>query len=71
MSHSEHEAAIAAFIRTKGVTRCPTACVVRTQGTVSPADQEALRRRADQLEIRRGRRPGIPIVFGRKVVQPH
>jgi hypothetical protein len=72
MSHAEYEAAIAAFIRAKGVTRCPTACVVRTQGTVSPADQEELRRRADQIESRRGRRrSGMPIVFGRKAIQPH
>jgi hypothetical protein len=33
---------IAEFIRTKGITRCPTACVLPTQGSVSPADQAAL-----------------------------
>ena len=52
----EYEAAIAAFIRTKGITRCPTACVVRTQATVSQSDQEALQRRAAEVEIRRIRR---------------
>ena len=42
MSQSEYDVAIAAFIRSKGITRCPTACVVRTQGTVSKSDREAL-----------------------------
>ena len=54
----EYEAAIAAFIRAKGVTRCPTACVVRTQASVSKSDREALQRRAVELEIRRIRRHG-------------
>ena len=35
-------AVIAEFIRTKGITRCPTACVVPTQGSVSAADRAAL-----------------------------
>ena len=39
MSHHDHDAEIAAFIRTKGVTRCPTACVVPTQGSPDLADQ--------------------------------
>ncbi len=55
MSQSEYEAAVADFIRSKGVTRCPTACVVRTQGTVSHADREALQRRAAESENRRNR----------------
>jgi hypothetical protein len=42
MSHYDRDAEIAAFIRTKGVTRCPTACVVPTQGLPDPADQAAL-----------------------------
>ena len=58
MSQSEYDAAIAAFIRNKGITRCPTACVVRTQGTVSKSDQEALQKRAVEVEIRRIRRRG-------------
>jgi hypothetical protein len=36
------EAAVAEFIRTRGVTRCPTACVLPTQGAVGRADREAL-----------------------------
>jgi len=49
MSHHDRDAEIAAFIRTKGVTRCPTACVVPTQGSPDPADQAAL----EQYEIAR------------------
>jgi hypothetical protein len=29
MAPRDYEAEIAAFIRTKGITRCPTACAVR------------------------------------------
>ena len=42
MGQKEYEAAVAAFIRTKGVTRCPTACALPTQGTVAPDDRAAL-----------------------------
>jgi hypothetical protein len=42
LSESNHDAVIAEFIRTKGVTRCPTACVVPTQASVSKADRAAL-----------------------------
>ena len=42
MSSSDYEAAVVAFIRDKGVTRCPTACVVRTQASVPAADRAAL-----------------------------
>jgi hypothetical protein len=44
MSSGEHEAAVAAFIHAKGVTRCPTVCVVRTQASVPAADCAELRR---------------------------
>jgi hypothetical protein len=36
------DAAVAEFIRRKGITRCPTACVVATQGEVAEADRAAL-----------------------------
>ena len=42
MSPGEYEAAVAAFIRSRGVTRCPTACLVRTQASVPDADRAAL-----------------------------
>ena len=34
--------AVAEFIRVKGITRCPTACVLPTQGLVGAADRVAL-----------------------------
>jgi hypothetical protein len=43
MSQADYEAAIAAFLRTRGVTRCPTVCVVPTQATVAEADRAAYR----------------------------
>ena len=42
MNGDEYQAAVAAFIRAKGVTRCPTACALPTQGTVPLADRAAL-----------------------------
>ena len=42
MGKDEYQATIAAFIATKGITRCPTACVSRTQGTVDDTDRAAL-----------------------------
>jgi len=47
MGQEEYEAAVAAFIRSKGVTRCPTACALPTQGTIPPADRAALERYAE------------------------
>lgn len=42
ISEYNSQAIIAEYIRTKGVTRCPTACVVPTQASVTPADRAAL-----------------------------
>ncbi len=47
MCQDEYEAAVAAFIRSNGVTRCPTACALPTQGTVPAADRAALERYAE------------------------
>jgi hypothetical protein len=43
MSDVDYEAAVAAFLRTKGITRCPTVCVVPTQATIAEADRAAYR----------------------------
>ncbi|HEY1260704.1 MAG TPA: hypothetical protein VGF34_15760 [Stellaceae bacterium] len=43
MSPTDYQAAIATFLQTKGVTRCPTVCVVPTQATVAEADRAAYR----------------------------
>jgi hypothetical protein len=42
MHDDEYRAAVAAFIYVNGVTRCPTACVLPTQGTVPADDRAAL-----------------------------
>jgi hypothetical protein len=52
----DREAAVAEFIRTRGVTRCPTACVLPTQGMVAAADQAALKEHAIERDrVRRAR----------------
>jgi hypothetical protein len=43
MSENEYAAAVAEFLRNKGVTRCPTACIVPTHAKVPEADRAALR----------------------------
>jgi hypothetical protein len=43
MSQNEYDAAIAEFMRKKGITRCPTACAVPTHAAVSETDRAALR----------------------------
>lgn len=48
-----YDAEIAAFIRAKGVTRCPTACAAPTHATGNSADRAALRQRAERIEAQR------------------
>jgi hypothetical protein len=56
MPQTDCEAAVAEFIRIKGITRCPTACVLPTQGSVAAADREALEEYALQRDrLRRAR----------------
>ena len=43
MSQNEYDAAVAEFMRTKGITRCPTACAVPTHADVAETDRAALR----------------------------
>ena len=43
MSSADYEAAVAAFLRSKGITRCPTVCAVPTQASVDEADRAAYR----------------------------
>ena len=43
MTDADYQAAVAAFLSTKGVTRCPTVCMVPTQATVAEADRAAYR----------------------------
>jgi hypothetical protein len=54
---SEYAQAVAEFLSNKGVTRCPTACVVPTRASVSDADRAALRtHQATREEVQRARR---------------
>jgi hypothetical protein len=53
MSRHDRDAEIAAFIRAKGVTRCPTARVVPTHGSPDRADQAALEQYAVARELLR------------------
>ena len=56
VSDKNSETEVAEFIRTKGITRCPTACVLPTQASVAAADREALgeyaARRAERRRAR-------------------
>lgn len=52
MSSQQTEAAIAAFLRTKGVTRCPTACVAPTHASGGSTDRAVLRQHAAREEAR-------------------
>ena len=56
MLDDEYQAAVSAFIRAKGVTRCPTACALPTHGTVPPADRAALENYAIAREHKRQKR---------------
>ena len=53
MLDNEYAAAVAEFLRNKGVTRCPTACIVPTHGKVPEADRAALRNHAAAKESAR------------------
>jgi hypothetical protein len=65
MSPNDYEAAVAAFIRNRGVTRCPTACVVRTQASVSAADRAALEQyEAEREQSRRTNLAAAAALFG-------
>lgn len=43
ISETEYASAVAEFLRKKGITRCPTACIVPTHASVTEADRIALR----------------------------
>ena len=53
---NENRDPVAEFIRSNGITRCPTACVLPTQGMIAPADRIALEQYARlRNRVRRGR----------------
>jgi hypothetical protein len=53
MRQTDYEAALADFLSSKGVTRCPTACVAPTRANVTDADRANLRSYADTREAAR------------------
>ena len=53
LTAAQEAAAVAAFLKTKGVTKCPTAFVLPTQTDLPDGDREALQRYAEMLEERR------------------
>ena len=56
MSQKNIEAEIAAFIRSKGITRCPTACAAPTHASGNAVDRAVLRQRAERFEAVREER---------------
>ena len=56
MPGDDYEAAVAAFIRARGVTRCAIACALPTQGTVPPGDCAALADYAEAHDKRQAAR---------------
>jgi hypothetical protein len=60
ISDTEYAQLVAEFLGNKGVTRCPTACVLPTHASVSDADHIALRSyEATREAARRARRQGL------------
>jgi hypothetical protein len=49
----DDEDAVAEFIRSKGITRCPTACSSPTQATLPHSDRNDLKRHAEAQEAAR------------------
>ena len=56
MSRGDYEAALAAYLRSKRITRCPTVCAVPTRATVAEADRAAYRAYIEQKEAERLRK---------------
>jgi hypothetical protein len=71
ISDTEYAQLVAEFLGNKGVTRCPTACVVPTDASVSDADRIALRSHAEIREtVRRTRRRAMQqMVLPRRIAQ--
>jgi len=53
MPQTDYETAVALFLRTRSVTRCPTVCAVPTQATVAAADRAAYRDYVAAKEVAR------------------
>ena len=58
MFRDEYDDAVAAFIRTKGITRCPTACALPTHAIIAATDRAALEGHAAKREKLHERKMG-------------
>jgi len=68
----EDDDAVAEFIRSKGITRCPTAYVLPTQGLIASADRIALEKYAVLRDrVRRGRAAARSRLFALNGSQEH
>ena len=63
MPEQDAQAAVAEFIRTRGATRCPTACLLPTQGSITSADRTALAQYAERRAARRRARRAALLQF--------
>jgi hypothetical protein len=66
MTDADYETAVAAFLSARGVTRCPTVCVVPTQATIAEADRAAYRdyisaKEAARLEKLKANQPPLDL----------
>jgi len=61
MLQDEYDNAEAAFIRTRGITRCPTACALPTQAMIAATDRAALEDHAPKREKLHERRRSFRI----------
>ena len=66
MNQIDYETALSEFLRCKGITRCPTAFVAPTRGTVRDRDRAALRSYEDAREAARLQK----LVAVRSVIAP-
>jgi hypothetical protein len=53
MTEAQYDAAVSEYLRNRGVTRCPTACVVPTHASVGESDRARLRDYNDAREAAR------------------
>jgi len=70
MPQTDYEAAIAQYLTTKTITRCPTVCVVPTQATVADADRAAYRDHVAAKEAAREQRIKLLRHLGRPWAAP-
>jgi hypothetical protein len=66
-----HDDSVQEFIRTRGITRCPTACLVPTQAVIADTDRIALTAHAAARERLREMRAAATATLGLPWFAPH